>query len=77
MNVLMIPIAVGSLGTTQKAGKRDWINERSLEEYYDQPDDGTVKTSQNNWKNPGDSRRLVVTQTSVKKTPVTIDVKKK
>ena len=59
MKVLIIQIVIRAFGTVTK-GLGSW---RTSGEY---PNDNIIENGQNTEKNPGDLRRLAVTQTPVK-----------
>ena len=61
MKVIVIPIVIGVLGTVRnKRMGGDHLN------------DSIIKISQNTEKNPGDLRRLAVTQTPVRNHQLTL-----
>ena len=62
MKVSMIPLVVGALGTILKG----LVKRLKDLEIRDHPDYNITEISQNTEKNPGDLRRLAVTQISVK-----------
>ena len=67
MNVTMMPIVIGALGTVSKGllqGLEDLEIRGRVESI---PNDSIIKISQNTEKSPGDLRRLAITETLVKR----------
>ena len=71
MKVTFIPIVIGTLGTVKRIGTGTWGlgNKRTSRE---NPNDRIIKIGQNILNSPGDLRRLVVTQTSVRNHRLTL-----
>ena len=75
MEVTIVPIVIGALGTVTKGllkgpgGLGNWRTGR------DYPNDSIAEDGQNTETSPGDLRRLAATQTPVKKPSANTDVK--
>ena len=66
MNMMLIQIVIGALGTIATAGKKDWKKNGNQWLNRDHPDYSSAEIGQNTKKIRGDMKRLVVTQPLVK-----------
>ena len=66
MQVTITPIVIGAFGTVAKGLLKGQNDMEVWRTSGDHPNDSIIENGQNTEKNPGDMRRLAVTQTQVK-----------